>query len=51
MQGNIPQRSAVQLQAQLASGQDPLLIESYVSYMQRAGGYSASGYQLHIPSY
>ena len=49
MQENILQVSAVQLQARLADGQDPLLIESYVSYMQRAGGYSAKGYQLHIP--
>lgn len=51
MQENILQTSAVQLQARLADGWDPLLIQSYVSYMQRAGGYTATGYQLHIPSY
>jgi hypothetical protein len=49
MQENILQASAVQLQVRLADGWDPLLIESYVSYMQRAGGYSTQGYQLHIP--
>ena len=51
VQENIPQASAVQLQARLADGWNPLLIESYVSYMQHAGGYASSGYQLHIPSY
>ncbi len=50
VQQNILQLSAVQLQVRLADGQDPLLIESYVSYMQHAGGYTASGYQLQIPS-
>ena len=48
-QENIPQVNAVQSQVPLADGWDPLLIESYVSYMQRAGGYSITGYQLHIP--
>lgn len=48
-QENIPQVNAVQLRVRLADGWDPLLIESYVSYMQQAGGYSISGYQLHIP--
>jgi hypothetical protein len=50
VQENILQVSAVQLQVCLADGRDPLLIESYVSYMQHAGGYTASGYQLQIPS-
>jgi hypothetical protein len=49
VQENIPQVNAVQLRVRLADGWDPLLIESYVSYMQRAGGYSSGGYQLHIP--
>jgi hypothetical protein len=49
VQENLPQVSAVQLQASLADGWDPLLLQSYVSYMERAGGYSAQGYQLHIP--
>ncbi len=48
-QENIPQLSAVQLHARLADGQDPLLIESYVSYMQQAGGYTMNGYNLRIP--
>ncbi len=50
VQQNILQVSAVQLQVRLADGRDPLLIESYVSYMQHAGGYTARGYQLQIPS-
>lgn len=51
MQENILQTSAVQLQTRLADGWDPLLIQSYVSYMERAGGYTGTGYQLHIPGY
>ena len=51
VQENIPQVSAVQLQMRLADGWDPLLIESYVAYMQQAGGYITQGYQLHVPSY
>jgi len=51
VQENIPQVSAVQLQMRLADGWDPLLIESYVTYMQQAGGYISQGYQLHVPSY
>jgi hypothetical protein len=51
VQRNIPQVSAVQLQARLADGWDPLLIKSYVSYMQSAGGYTSSGYHPQIPSY
>lgn len=48
-QGNITQTNAVELQARLGDGWDPLLIETYVEYMQRAGGYSHTGYTLHIP--
>ena len=51
VQANIRQAGAVQLQVRLADGWDPLLIQSYVSYMARAGGYRAAGYQLHIPAY
>ncbi|HLH63066.1 MAG TPA: YfhO family protein [Ktedonobacteraceae bacterium] len=51
LQRIIPQRDAVALQMPLADGQDPLLLEDYVTYMQRAGGYAASGYQLYIPNY
>ncbi|GEM_PF-1113345 len=47
----IPQRDAIALQIPLADGQDPLLLEDYVTYMQRAGGYTASGYHLYIPDY
>ena len=48
-QTNISQTSAVQLQAHLADGWDPLLLESYVAYMERAGGYVHPGYTLSIP--
>ena len=51
VQANIRQTNAVQLPVRLADGWDPLLIQSYVSYMARAGGYRAVGYQLHIPAY
>jgi hypothetical protein len=49
LQENITQLLAVELQLHLANGGDPLLIASYVSYMDRAGGYYASGYQLYVP--
>ena len=48
-QENIPQVDAVQMGVRLADGWDPLLIQSYVSFMQRAGGYTAEGYNLHVP--
>lgn len=48
-QENISQTNAVQLQARLADGWDPLLIEAYVQYMQQAGGYTHTGYTLHVP--
>ena len=51
LQGNLPQVAAVELQVPLADGWNPLLIQSYVSYMAQAGGYTYSGYQLTIPAY
>lgn len=48
-QEGILQTEAVELQARLANGFDPLLLEAYVTYMQRAGRYSHPGYNLHIP--
>jgi hypothetical protein len=51
LQENILQVSAVQLQVRLADGWDPLLLENYASYMQRAGDDAFDGYQLHIPSF
>lgn len=48
-QENLTQTDAATLQLRLADGWDPLLIESYVRYMQRAGNYAHSGYTLHIP--
>lgn len=51
VQRNISQLSAVQLKLELADGQDPLLIEPYASFMQRAGGYTLAGYHLSIPPF
>ena len=48
-QENILQLYAVELQVRFADGFDPLLIESYVSYMLRAGGLPDGGYILHFP--
>ncbi len=45
---NISQANAVLLKTRLASGWNPLLIQSYVSYMQHAGGYTGNGYLLPI---
>ena len=50
VQRNLNQLSAVQLNTRFADGWDPLLIESYVRFMQKAGGYEATGYQLTIPA-
>ena len=51
VQRNLHQVNAVDLQVPLADGWNPLLIQSYVSYMQIAGGYTFSGYQLTIPAF
>jgi hypothetical protein len=51
IQRNLHQVNAVELQVPLADGWNPLLIQSYVSYMQLAGGYTATGYQLTVPSF
>ncbi len=51
VQRNMPQIVAAQLHARLADGWDPLLIEPYVQFMQRAGGYTFAGYQLSVPPF
>lgn len=51
IQRNLHQVNAVDLQVPLADGWNPLLIQSYVSYMQLAGGYTATGYQLTVPAF
>ncbi len=48
-QENILQLYAVELQTPFADGLNPLMIESYVTYMLRADGLSTGGYHLHIP--
>lgn len=49
VQRNLSQLGAVDLKLRLADGWDPLLIESYVRFMQQAGGYTYHGYQLTVP--
>jgi hypothetical protein len=49
MQGNLPQVNAVELQTPFANGWNPLLIQSYVNYMQYAGDYTIQGYQGGVP--
>ncbi len=51
VQRNMRQAVAAELDVQLADGWDPLLIEPYVTFMQRAGGYSFTGYQLSVPPF
>ncbi len=51
VQRNLHQVNAVDLQVPLADGWDPLMIQSYVTYMQLAGGYTATGYQLTVPAF
>lgn len=51
VQENILQANAVEMQVPLADGWDPLLLQSYVSYMNRAGGYTTGGYELHVPAF
>lgn len=49
VQRNLPQLGAVTLNLRMADGWDPLLIENYVKFMSKAGGYQIKGYQLTIP--
>ena len=51
VQRNLHQVNAVDLQVPLADGWNPLMIQSYVTYMQFAGGYTATGYQLTVPAF
>ncbi len=51
VQRNMRQLSAVRLGAELADGRDPLLIEPYVTFMQRAGGYEIAGYRVAVPPF
>jgi len=50
VQRNFRQWIAVDLKAELADGLHPMLIEPYLSFMGRAGGYAINGYQFTIPS-
>ena len=51
VQRNMRQVAAAEQGARLADGWDPLLIQPYVDFMQRAGGYRYNGYQLTVPPY
>jgi hypothetical protein len=51
VQRNVRQLPAVELHVDLADGWDPLLIQPYVTFMQRAGGYSFPDYELAVPPF
>ena len=51
VQRNLHQVNAVDLGVPLADGWNPLMIQSYVSYMAIAGGYTFTGYQLTVPAF
>ncbi len=51
VQRNVHQEVAAAVGARLAHGWDPLLIEPYVTFMERAGGYTFTGYPLSVPPY
>ena len=51
VQRNVHQEVAAAVGARLAHGWDPLLIEPYVTFMERAGGYTFAGYPLSVPPY
>jgi hypothetical protein len=51
VQRNVHQEVAAAVGARLAHGWDPLLIEPYVTFMTRAGGYTFTGYPLSVPPY
>ncbi|HET9015792.1 MAG TPA: hypothetical protein VFN57_09355, partial [Thermomicrobiaceae bacterium] len=51
VQRNVRQAVTSELNVQLADGQDPLQVASYVRYMRFAGGYQYSGYALAIPPF
>jgi hypothetical protein len=50
-QRNMRQVNAAAQGRRLADGWDPLLIEPYVSFMQRAGSYTFPSYQLSVPPF
>jgi len=51
VQRNVRHEVAAAVGARLAHGWDPLLIEPYVTFMARAGGYTFAGYPLSVPPY
>jgi hypothetical protein len=46
---NVQQWNAVALRTRLADGLHPLLLQPYVNFMERAGGYAADGYHYQVP--
>lgn len=46
---SLPQQTAAYYSLQLANGVDPLQLQSYVSLLAAAGGYSAEGYSVVQP--
>jgi len=51
VQRNVHHEVAAVFGARLAHGWDPLLIEPYVTFMERAGGYTFDAYPLSVPPY
>jgi hypothetical protein len=51
VQRNVHHEVAAVFGARLAHGWDPLLIEPYVTFMERAGGYTFDSYPLSVPPF
>ena len=47
----VRQLSAMELEIEIAHGQDPLLVEPLASFLLRAGGLRVEGYQLAVPPF
>lgn len=48
---SLPQQTAVFYDLQLADGVDPLQLESYSRFMEKAGGYENEGYSVTLPPF
>ena len=48
---SLPQQTAAQYRLELADGVDPLQLQSYVSYMEKASGVPGTGYSVTLPPF
>jgi len=48
---SLPQQTAATYALQLADGVDPLQLQSYVHFMEKASGVPSTGYSVTLPSY